>query len=82
MSRFTSYIQGNRNLSLNFGFDHALGYFYDVFDEVEEYEVVSKSSLFNHLTGLELAAVIEEKLGEKANRFQVEISKMSLDLPF
>lgn len=57
MSRYTVTLAENK--SFNFGYDHALGYWYDIFDEAEEFTIVEKCAKFNKLTGNELADIIE-----------------------
>lgn len=81
MSRYTINMEGNT--TFNFGFDHALGYFYDKFDEVEEVTLEEKSSMFDKLTGFELSQVLENTFSrEKLARFAGCISRMKLDLDF
>jgi hypothetical protein len=44
---------------VQFGFDHAVGYFIAVYDETQE-PIVSEDSLFNGLTGVGLVEQLDE----------------------
>lgn len=83
MSRYTFPCASNPDHTFSFGFDHALGYFYDIYDEQLDVMVEEKSSMFDRLTGIHLAIKIQENISENMkNRYSSCISRMQLDLDF
>lgn len=88
MSRYTFMHPHLRHHEVAFGFDHALGYFYDVVETTEEGEenmVEEKSSLFNRLTGIQLNIRLKEIMqGNEMllRRFEKCLDRMALDLDF
>ena len=80
MSRYVINI-GNRE-EFVYGWDHALGYFYEIWDykrgkEDEECIVKDKSYLFNKLTKSEMSEVMQ-----KNNANPLHINLLLKDLPF
>lgn len=78
MSRYV--VDLGENKEFIYGHDHALGYFYEVWDNSRDEDLgplEEKSVMFNRLTRNELISRMEEY---KANKSHIE--KVSLDLPF
>ena len=80
MSRYT--IKTGKNKEFVYGFDHALGYFYQLWDynmgiEDEECLIKDKSQLLEHLPKEELLILMEEYGAAKEHLYA-----LSLDLPF
>lgn len=74
MSRYSCIISTNPKISLNFGSDHALGYFYDIFNEDEEEIIEEKCTMFNKLTSKQLLEVLAHKI--PTNLLALYASKM------
>jgi hypothetical protein len=79
MSRF-SIKKGD--LELTYGFDHALGYFYDIVDlskdeDSKEYLLAEKSYFINKMTRSEFSEVLSE-WGAREDH----LMSIALDLPF
>ncbi len=78
MSRYVVNLEENKQFV--YGFDHALGYFYELWDnnlEDEEGLLEDKCVLFNKLTRNDLIEIMEKN---KANKAHIE--RVALDLPF
>lgn len=80
MSRFSVKLEEQKEFV--YGFDHALGYFYEVWDhslgdEEEDCLLEDKSYLFDHITKNEMTEVMTKY---KANKDHIQ--KVALDLPF
>lgn len=80
MSRYV--IDLGENKEFVYGWDHALGYFYELWDnsldEEDELRIIADKSYF--LTKLSKGEMIEAM--EKYNAKKEHIMKMALDLPF
>ena len=73
MSRFHQY---KNNEEVAFGFDHALGYFFDVFNEDDE-PIIEESSLITKMNhGRMLELMVKYNVGSEEQR-----QKVALDLP-
>ena len=80
MSRFTVKLEAQKEFV--YGFDHALGYFYELWDyslgkEDDECLLEDKSYLFNKLSKIEMAGVMTKY---RVNEEHIE--KVFLDLSF
>ena len=85
MSRYVIQIDENKDIA--YGFDHAIGYFYDIFDNSkdidndEEAIVESASSLFGRnniaFTQGDMVEVMDKYSAPKEH-----ITQVALDLPF
>lgn len=80
MSRFTVKLEEQKEFV--YGFDHALGYFYEVWDnslgeEESECLVEEKSSFLDRLSKGEMIEAMN-KYGAR----KIHIEKVALDLPF
>lgn len=62
MSRYSCVLSSDPTITLNFGHDHALGYFYDMYNEDEEEIIEEKCSMFNKLTSKQLLQVLADKI--------------------
>lgn len=62
MSRYSCVLSSDPEITLNFGFDHALGYFYDIYNEDDEETIEEKCTLFNKLTSKQLLEVLAYKI--------------------
>ena len=83
MSRYTIFLDSEGTKTFNYGFDHALGYFYDIFDEIEEKIIEEKCSKFDNLTGFELADKMENTIPKDVlARLVDKLTKMKLDFAF
>lgn len=83
MSRYTFLSKHNRKHEVAFGHDHALGYFYDVFDNENEKVIEEKSDRFSGLTGLQLFEAISRHASDMTlQRFDSQIAMMKLDNMF
>ena len=93
MSRYTHRISRVPNVTFNFGYDHALGYFYDKFDEDDEESLEEKCSLFDNLTGPQLAEVVIKTMPDAKTAYRTDkvretvflvdlIRKMQMDQDF
>lgn len=81
MSRYFKQIE-EKNLSVAYGFDHAMGYFFQVFDESkldndEERLIIDEDSL---LTGMSNGRMLELMVEYAVN--ENHRSAVALDLPF
>jgi len=77
MSRYT---KKNENIEFVYGYDHALGYFYEVWDtnlDPDDGPLEDKCVMFNRLTRNDLIKKMED---HKANKSHIEM--VALDLPF
>jgi hypothetical protein len=80
MSRYV--VDLGENKEFVYGFDHALGYFYELWDNSlgdEDYEriIVDKSYFINKLSKGEMIEVME-----KYNARKEHLERMVMDLPF
>ena len=80
MSRYTKKLK--ENMEFVYGFDHALGMFYEVWDykkgdEDHECVVEDKSTFLNRLTKSQMLEVMEKYGADKSH-----IEMVALDLPF
>lgn len=84
MSRYQFPCEYNSKRTFSFGFDRmALGYFYDIYDEELDVMIEEKSSMFDKLTGVQLAQVVEQHSSTRMiSRYQTCLDKMKLDLEF
>lgn len=81
MSRYTYNLSLNPRINLSFGHDHALGYFYDIFDEDEEEMIEEKCSLFDNLTGAALAELLKAKIKNvETSRYGKMIPLLRMDM--
>ena len=76
------YILKKDNLQLTYGYDHALGYFYDITDESQpedsgKYLIEEKSSMLNKMNRGQFAEILE-RWGAKESH----IMSVALDQPF
>lgn len=62
MSRYSCVLSSSPKITLNFGSDHALGYFYDIYNEDDEETIEEKCTLFNKLTSKQLLEVLAYKI--------------------
>ena len=79
MSRYTIH---KENKKLTYGFDHALGYFYDITDESKpddspEYLIEEKSSMLQRMNRGQFAEVLKEWGAREDHMMSV-----ALDQPF
>jgi hypothetical protein len=77
MSRYT---KTNGNIEFVYGYDHALGYFYEVWDnnlDPDDGPLEDKCVMFNRLTRNDIIKKMED---HKANKSHIE--SVALDLPF
>ena len=84
MSRYCFTHPENTELVVSFGFDHALGYFYDIADREDEV-VEEKCTTFNRLTGIALYRRISSIIANNAillNRFKSQLDAMTLYMEF
>lgn len=83
MSRYTFTSKHNRRHEVSFGHDHALGYFYDVYDNENEKMLEEKCDRFNGLTGLQLLDAVTHHASEVTiMRYANQFSQMKMDCPF
>lgn len=76
MSRYV--VKSNEKVNFIYGFDHALGYFYEIWDKNnDETPLVEKTYLFNKLSKSEMA----EKMEEYGAKWE-HIQSLALDVPF
>lgn len=84
MSRYSFSHPKNPSHTVTFGFDHALGFFYDICDAEDEV-LEEKCSLFNKLSGIQLHTRLTNLLTGDVNnqtRFKSQLDAMALDLSF
>jgi len=82
MSRYVYNLSLNPRINLSFGSDHALGYFYDIFDEDEEEMIEEKCTLFDKLTGAQLFDVLKAKIKNvEQSRFSHMLANLLIDEP-
>lgn len=74
MSRYSCLLSSDPEITLNFGFDHALGYFYDIYNEDDEETIEEKCSMFNKLTSKQLLEVLKSKFN--ASQYERFLQKM------
>ena len=79
MSRYTKHLDGNRFVA--YGHDHAIGYFFQVFEEDdedgEEALSVDESTVLTHMSNADMIKLMKEhKVDEERIKYVV------LDLPF
>lgn len=58
MSRYTAFNSNSGNF-VAYGFDHAVGYFYQEYDNENDDPVIDVDSLFHGLTGVRLAEYLK-----------------------
>ena len=80
MSRYV--VDLGENKEFVYGFDHALGYFYELWDNSlgdEDYEriIVDKSYFMNKLSKSEMMEMMR-----KYNARSIHLERMAMDLPF
>ena len=80
MSRFTVKLEAQKEFV--YGFDHALGYFYELWDhslgdDESDCLLEDKSYLFNRISKIEMSEIMVKY---KANKIHIE--RVLLDLPF
>lgn len=76
MSRYSCVLSSNPTVTLNFGHDHALGYFYDIYNEDEEEIIEEKCTMFNKLTSKQLFEVLKSKFN--ASQYERFLQKMEM----
>jgi hypothetical protein len=84
MSRYCFTHPENTELVVSFGFDHALGYFYDIADREDEV-VEEKCTTFNRLTGIDLHSRLLSIMGSNTSlkeRYSRHLDAMALDRSF
>ncbi len=84
MSRYSFSHPKNPSHTVTFGFDHALGFFYDICNDEDEV-IEEKCSRFNQLSGIQLHTILTNLLtGDVKNqtRFKPHLNAMALDLSF
>jgi hypothetical protein len=84
MSRYCFSNPADLTQTVSFGWDHALGYFYDICDSDDEV-IEEKCSRFDHLSGVDLHNRLMQLLGENADnheRFTRQLKSMLMDVEF
>lgn len=84
MSRYCFTHPENPEHVVSFGFDHALGYFYDIAD-LEDEVIEEKCTTFNKLTGIDLHSRLLSIIGANASlkqRYARHLDAMAMDRSF
>lgn len=69
----------SRSLSIAYGYDHALGYFFQVFDDIRDPDmpIIDECSTLTHLTKGKMLDLMQEYNASKDH-----IEYVAFDLPF
>lgn len=84
MSRYSFPHPTLEKCTVSFGYDHVLGYFYDILNTEDEV-IEEQCSRFNNLTGIQLHSKLIDIIGNDTqlrDQFIHELNSMSLDWGF